>query len=139
MARKRLWRWMRPPRRLRLTREGRFFIIITIGIGLAAVNTGNNLLYLLLGWMLSTIIASGILSESTLRKLKVERRAPAQVFANRPFLMEVAIENPKKHWSSYSVEVEDVLADKPIDKRCYFLKVPPGRTQRTSYRHTFSK
>ncbi len=139
MARKRFWRRLRPPRRLRLTREGKYFIAITIGIGLAAVNTGNNLLYLLLGWMLSSIIASGILSETTLRKLRVERRAPAQVFANRPFLMEVAIENPKKHFSSYSVEVEDVMADKPLDKRCYFLKVPSGRTQRTSYRHTFSK
>ena len=38
-----------------------------VGVGFAAINTGNNLLYLLLGWLLSFIIASGILSEMTLR------------------------------------------------------------------------
>jgi len=47
----------------------------------AAINTGNNLLYLLLGWLLSFIIASGILSEMTLKRLVVERRPPPRVFA----------------------------------------------------------
>ena len=52
-------RWLRPPRRLSFTREGKYFVGITIGVGFAAINTGNNLLYLLLGMMLSLIIASG--------------------------------------------------------------------------------
>ena len=42
-------RW-RPPRRLRITREGKYFLGITFGVGLAAINTANNLLYLLLGF-----------------------------------------------------------------------------------------
>ena len=45
----RVWRRLRPPRRLRFTREGKYFIGITFGVGFAAVNTGNNLLYLVLG------------------------------------------------------------------------------------------
>ena len=44
-------------RRLRFTREGRWFTFLTVGVGFGAINTGNNLLYLLLGWMLSAIIA----------------------------------------------------------------------------------
>ncbi|MEM9493139.1 MAG: DUF58 domain-containing protein, partial [Myxococcota bacterium] len=32
-----------------------------------------------------------------------------------------------------------LIDERPLDKKCYFLKVPPGRTQRTSYRHTFSR
>ena len=52
-------RWIRPPRRLQFTREGKYFVGITLGVGFAAINTGNNLLYLLLGMMLSLIIASG--------------------------------------------------------------------------------
>ena len=48
----RRWRSVRPPRRLKFTREGKFFVGITLGVGFAAINTANNLLYLLLGMLL---------------------------------------------------------------------------------------
>jgi uncharacterized protein (DUF58 family) len=133
----RIRRRFRPPRRLSFTREGRIIVILSVGVGFAAINTGNNLLYLLLGWLLSFIIASGILSEMTLRKLLVERRPPPRVFAGEPFLMEVVIKNGKPKRASYSIEVEDLIGRTPIDKRCYFLKIPEAKSQRTSYRHTF--
>jgi uncharacterized protein (DUF58 family) len=136
---RRIFRWLRPPRRLKFTREGRYFVAITIGIGLAAINTGNNLLYLLLGWLLSVIVASGALSDVSMRGLMVRRRAPGRIHANRPFLMEISVENVKSSLASYSIEIEDLVEGKPLDKKCYFLKVPPGRTQRTSYRHTFTR
>ena len=44
--------WWRPPRKLKFTREGKYFLGITLGVGFAAINTGNNLLYLLLGMLL---------------------------------------------------------------------------------------
>lgn len=135
----RVRRRLRPPRRLRFTREGRIIVILSVGVGFAAINTGNNLLYLLLGWLLSFIIASGILSEMTLKKLTVARRPPPRVFAGEPFLMEVMIENGKPHRASFSIEVEDLVGTTPLDKRCYFLKIPAGKSQRTSYRHTFIK
>ena len=135
----RMWRALRPPRRLRFTREGRYFVAIAIGIGAAAVNTGNNLLYLILGWMLSFIVASGVLSELTMRGLKVRRRPPPRMHADQPFLMEISVENQKESMASYSIEIEDLDKGTPLDKKCFFLKVPPGRTQRTSYRHRFAK
>lgn len=133
----RLRRRFRPPRRLSFTREGRIVVILAIGVGFAAINTGNNLLYLLLGWLCSFIIASGVLSEGTLRRLTVERRPPPRIYAGQPFLMEVVIKNGKPRRASYSIEVEDLQGGTPIDKRCYFLKIPEGKQQRTSYRHTF--
>lgn len=135
----RLRRRLRPPRRLSFTREGRLIVVMSVGVGFAAINTGNNLLYLLLGWLLSFIIASGILSEMTLKRLKVERRPPPRVFAGEPFLMEVVIHNEKERRASFSIEVEDLAGDTPIDKRCYFLKIPAGKSQRTSYRHTYAR
>ena len=42
---------------------GRTYLVLTVGVGFGAINTGNNLLYLLLGLMLSTIVTSGVLSE----------------------------------------------------------------------------
>jgi uncharacterized protein (DUF58 family) len=130
---------LRSARRLRLTREGRYFVGITIGIGIAAINTGNNLLYLLLGWLLSMIIASGILSDICLRGIRIRRTAPRRIFANRPFLMELEASNTKKRLASYSLEVEDVCEGQTIDKRCYFLKIPEGKSQQTAYRHTINR
>jgi uncharacterized protein (DUF58 family) len=134
---RRLRRRLPAPRRLSFTREGRLIVVLSIGVGFAAINTGNNLLYLLLGWLLSFIIASGLLSEMTLKQLKVERRPPPRVFAGEPFLMEVVIHNAKRNRASFSIEVEDLVDTTPLDKRCYFLKIPPGKSQRTSYRHTY--
>jgi len=140
-----LWRRRR---RLKVTREGKYFIIITLGIGLAALNTGNNLLFLLLGWMCSVIVASGVLSEHSLRGLTVARQPPARIHAGRPFLMGISLKNSKTRLPSLSIEIEDlVLAEpdapkkspRPLDKKCYFLKIPSGRTQSTSYRHTFAR
>ena len=135
----RIRRRLRPPRRLSFTREGRIIVILAVAVGFAAINTGNNLLYLLLGWLLSFIIASGILSEMTLKRLTVERRPPPRLWANEPFLMEVVIKNGKAKRSSFSIEVEDLIGRTPLDKRCYFLKIPQAKSQRTSYRHTFVK
>src|SRR5215471_17275908 len=105
----RLRRRLRPPRRLSFTREGRIIVVLAVGVGFAAINTGNNLLYLLLGWLLSFIIASGVLSELTLKRLTVERRPPPRVFAGEPFLMEVVIKNEKAARASFSIEIEDLV------------------------------
>ncbi len=78
----RLW-----PRKLKFTREGKYFVGVTLGVGFAAVNTGNNLLYLVLGLQLSLIIVSGILSELTLRDLVITRKLPARSEAGRTFLV----------------------------------------------------
>ena len=121
--------------RLSVTREGWWFIGITIVVGLAAMNTGNNLLYLLFAMVLSLVLASGVLSNVSLRGVSVTRNPPLRIHAGRPFLMGIALRNEKKKFPSFSVEVEDLVDGKPLDKKCYFLKIPAGRLQLTSYRH----
>ncbi len=130
---------MRPPRKLRFTREGRYFVGITLGVGFAAINTGNNLLYLILGMMLSLIILSGVLSEVSLRHVRVKRGPPTRIYAGRPFLMSMSVKNTKTRFPSFSIEVEDLVDGEPLDKKCYFLKIPAGRTQETSYRYLFER
>jgi uncharacterized protein (DUF58 family) len=131
-------RW-RARRRLRFTREGKIFTLFVLAIGFAAINTGNNLLYLVLGMMLMLIIVSGVLSEMTLSRLRARRELPRRIFARQPALIGVTLNNGKSRFSSFSIEAEDLLAGRTVDKRCYFLKVLPGRTQTTSYRHTFER
>ena len=88
---------LRPPRKkLKVTREGKYFIGITFGVGFAAVNTGNNLLYLLLGMLLSMIVVSGVLSELSLRELTVVRRLPPRAWVARPHLVEIEAFNHKR-------------------------------------------
>jgi uncharacterized protein (DUF58 family) len=124
------------PRKLRFTREGKYFLGITLGVGFAAINTGNNLLYLLLGMMLSLIIISGVMSELSLRHLTVKRRLPARAQVGRSHLVEIEVFNNKKRVPSYAIEVEDLRAGQPADKRCFFLKISPRSTQIAAYRRT---
>ena len=128
--------WGKWPRRLKLTREGKYFIFITFGVGVAAINTGNNLLYLLLGMLLSLIIVSGVLSELSLRHLTVTRRLPPRAQVGRPHLVEIEVYNHKQRVPSYAIEVEDLRAGQPADKRCFFLKISPHSAQVAAYRRT---
>lgn len=124
---------------IRFAREGWLFCFITLGVGLAAINTGNNLLYLIFGMLLGLVVASGVLSEISLRGLEVNRYVPSRIFAGRSFLMGISLGNQKQRFPSFSIEVEDLLDRQPLRKRCFFLKVPAGRVQQTSYRHQFPK
>jgi uncharacterized protein (DUF58 family) len=134
-----LRRWLsrfRFPRKLKFTREGKYFVGITLGVGFAAINTGNNLLYLLLGMLLSLIVLSGVMSELSLRDLTVVRKLPARAQVGRPHLVEIEVLNRKRHVPSYAIEVEDLRAGQPADKRCFFLKISPSSAQVAAYRRS---
>src|SRR5579872_2137972 len=130
------WRAQKAPRRLKFTREGKFFVGITFGVGIAAINTGNNLLYLLLGLLLSLIVVSGVMSELSLQGLTVVRRLPLRSQVGRPHLVEIEVFNHKHRVPSYAIEVEDLRARQPADKRCFFLKISPKSAQVAAYRRT---
>jgi uncharacterized protein (DUF58 family) len=138
---RRRWPWSRfsTPRKLKFTREGKFFVGITLGVGFAAINTGNNLLYLLLGMLLALIIVSGLMSELSLRDLTVVRRLPLRAQVGRPHLVEIEVFNHKGRVPSYAIEVEDLRAGQPADKRCFFLKISPRSAQVAAYRRTPAK
>jgi uncharacterized protein (DUF58 family) len=128
--------WLQLPRRLKVTREGKYFILITFGVGFAAINTGNNLLYLLLGMLLSLIVVSSVMSEMSLRHLTVVRRLPTRAQVNRAHTVEVEVFNHKTRIPSYAIEIEDLRQGQPADKRCFFLKISPGSAQVAAYRRT---
>jgi uncharacterized protein (DUF58 family) len=125
-----------PPRKLKFTREGKYYLGITLGVGFAAINTGNNLLYLLLGMLLSLIVVSGVMSDLSLRRLTVTRRLPVRAQVGRAHLVEIEVYNHKKRVPSYAIEVEDLRAGQPADKRCFFLKISPASAQVAAYRRT---
>lgn len=113
------------PRKLKFTKEGKLLIGITLGIGFAAINTGNNLMYLVLGMLLSLMVVSGILSELTLRGVTVSRvrRGPAEAKKEEFFAFRVT--NAKRWFVSYCVEIEEVL-DSGEQISGYGLRLGPG-------------
>jgi uncharacterized protein (DUF58 family) len=127
------------PRRFPPTREGWWFLLLTLVVGAAAVNAGVNLLFLVFGMMIFLILASGVLSELCLRGLEVTRRPPGSIHAGSPYLMGIAVRNQKRRLPTFSLEVEDLVAEKPVDRRCYYLKLPAGRVQETAYRNTLGR
>ena len=105
----RRWRWpwqWKAPRRLRVTRIGRTYLVITVGIGLGALNTGNNLLYLVLGFLLSIIVLSGVLSERVLVELSVRRLLPEGVFAGEPFALRYEV--TRKKGRAFALRLKEV-------------------------------
>lgn len=131
--------WLTSGGRFPPTREGWWFLLATVFIGLGAVNAGLNLLFALWGMMLFLVVASGVLSELGLSGLEVRRSPPPVIHAKTPYLMGIALTNKKRRLPSFSIEVEDLIEGRAIEKRCYFLKLPAGRTQETAYRHTISR
>lgn len=89
-----------------LTREGTAYLIVILVIGVAALNTANNLLYIVLGTMLSAILVSGIASAAVLRQLELDVAIPRNAFAGRPMAVRVRLENPRLWIPSFSVTVQ---------------------------------
>jgi uncharacterized protein (DUF58 family) len=86
--------------------------------------------------LLSLIVVSGVMSDLSLRHLTVTRRLPTRAQVGRPHLVEIEVYNHKRRIPSYAIEVEDLRAGQPADKRCFFLKVSPSSAQVAAYRRT---
>ncbi len=134
-----LKRWLRPPRTLRITKTGWKFLGLTLIVGFAAVNTGNNLLYLVFGLMLSFITVSGVLSELMLRKVSIIRTFPKHIFAQHPVPVVVTLTNRKKYVSSFSLVIEDFSQSKTPSNSPYILKIPARQTITVTYPMTFTR
>lgn len=98
---------LRFPRRLRLTRAGWFVVFATLALGFATLNTGNNLLYLLLGALLGIIMLSGWLSERALRDVHVQRTLPRTLTAGVPVRLQYTVRNGKRRLPGHGLEIRE--------------------------------
>ena len=135
-VRARARRRFRPPRKLRATRAGWCFIAIIFGVGFAALNTGNNLLYLVLALMLAFLVLSGLLSEASLRGIRVERLLPRELFACGPNRVVLRVHNAQKRVASFAISLADHV-ESPTGSRAvgrsFALRVGPRERSDRSY------
>ncbi|MBX7259401.1 MAG: DUF58 domain-containing protein [Candidatus Hydrogenedentes bacterium] len=113
-------------RRRRMLRGGQVFLVTAVLILLAAWNTGNNLYYLLFGSLASFVLVSAFLSGYSLRKLHIEREAPAAAHRDEAFALTIRIENRRRILPSISVRVEN--ADAPGVSIGYVMAIPGKHT-----------
>ena len=120
------WRPFRPRRTIWPTRDGWWCLFVVIGLGVAAINTGNILLYLLVSLLLSLIVVSGVLSEQSMRGLRLEADAPEEIYAGAPALFGAVLVNSKRWLTSYSVALELLTRGAPT-RFIYLPRLEAGR------------
>ncbi len=97
--------------RYELTREGIIYLVAVLVIGVAALNTGNNLLFIVVAAMLAAVLVSGIASSIVLFRLNLKLTIPEHVFANKACLGTVTVRNDG--WlPSFSISVVPEIPDK---------------------------
>lgn len=119
-------------RSLQITREGAGFIILIFAVGVGAIFTGSNLLYLVLAMCLSLLVVSGILSELVLKNISIRSALPSSVYAKVPFSIPISVANGKKYFSSYCLRISMIPSD-PLkleeNAGFYLFHLPPERSE----------
>jgi uncharacterized protein (DUF58 family) len=103
LARRTSLRWLVYQIDYRLTREGIVYLAAVFVLVLAAVNTGNNLLFMLLACLLAGILISGVLSRVVLAGIELKLELPEHIFAEQPLLATVEVRNQKEMMPSFSL------------------------------------
>src|SRR6266704_6388765 len=118
-------RWIGYKMEYRITLEGWIYLGGIILVALAALNTGNNLLFLILASLIAMVLMSGVLSSITLSGITMQLVLPEHIFAGQPVRAMVELENEKLTLPSFSLRVEAAKAknDQPVallDTPVYF-------------------
>jgi uncharacterized protein (DUF58 family) len=122
----------------RVTREGIIFLVAVFVVALAALNTGNNLLFLILGCLLAAIIASGVVSRITISGIELQLELPDHVFAGVPAPAVVELRNLKQALPSFALTVTNLASSKRpvapagvlLDRPVYFPYLPRKQSVR---------
>jgi uncharacterized protein (DUF58 family) len=108
LARRTPLRWLGYKMEYKVTREGWLYILGIFLISMAALNTGNNLLFLILASLIAIILMSGILSSITLSGVAMRLHLPQHIFAGQPIRASIELENEKLTLPSFSLRVEAI-------------------------------
>ncbi|MCX8060465.1 MAG: DUF58 domain-containing protein [Aquificaceae bacterium] len=91
--------------KVRVNRAGVIFIGISVFLGIAAVTTANNLLYLVVSYLLSFMLLSGVFSLYNIKGLEVVPFLPEEVYAGAEVPLRIKLKNHKR-LPAFLVEVK---------------------------------
>lgn len=109
---------------IQVTTGGLIFVCIILIVGVAAWNTGNNLLFLVLSVMIAALFVSVLAAQASLHDLVVSARFPDHIFAGEPAAAVVTIQNKKRFLPSFSITVEarGPKDAKELEKQSWFYR-----------------
>jgi uncharacterized protein (DUF58 family) len=90
-----------------ITRQGAIYVCCVFLLSWATINTGNNLLFLVLAALISSIAISGIISRNTLEQISLSVQVPENVFVGERVFVKVSMKNTKRIFPSFSIRAED--------------------------------
>ncbi|HET9217664.1 MAG TPA: DUF58 domain-containing protein [Terriglobia bacterium] len=133
------WGWMPGRGNYRITREGVIFLSALFIVLAAAINTSNNLLYMVLSALLAVLALSGLLSAVNFKALEMQLLLPPRAFAGEAIPFSVRIRNRRRVFPAFS------LLTQPPGENLYFPLIQPRqsvlRPGQTSFlrrgRHSF--
>src|SRR5437763_6274640 len=109
--------------RQQITRAGMAYTATMAIVGLAAFLSANNLLFLILAAMLSTLLVSGFISRLGLAGLELDLVLPEHISARRTLRAGIRVKN-LKHWiPSFSIHLAGA-AESGFDSILYFPIIP---------------
>lgn len=111
--------------RQQVTRAGFVYSVVCALVGLAAFASANNLLFLILAAMLSTLLVSGFISRLSLAALQLEFILPEHIPANRRLQGRVVVRNMKAWMPSFSIHLAPTDASS-VSPPLYFPMIPAG-------------
>jgi uncharacterized protein (DUF58 family) len=122
-------RWLGYRIEYKVTREGWLYIASILLIAMAALNTGNNLLFLILATLIAVILMSGVLSSISLAGVRMQLDLPEHIFAGQAVRAVVELENEKLTLPSFSLRVEGTKGKESgsatmLDTPIYFPYLP---------------
>jgi len=151
LARRTPLRWLSYQIDYKVTREGIVYLGGILVVALAALNTGNNLLFMVLACLLAGVLISGLLSRLVISGVEVHLELPEHIFADRPIMAIAALENTKQIMPSFSVSLvsEDAPATKRrapatpvpriLDRPVYFPHIPHRQIMRQNIELMFAR
>lgn len=122
---------------IRIRPAGWWFIFILLPVMLAAWNTGANLLYIVVGGLISFVFLSVVAATAALKKVELVRSAPKAAYRNRPFPIHLRLENHRKWLPLISVRVERMGPERR--SMAYVFHVPAGQAARFAVEETYSR
>jgi uncharacterized protein (DUF58 family) len=116
------WGWMPGRANYRITREGVIFLSALFVVLAAAINTSNNLLYMVLSALLAVLTLSGLLSAVNFKGLEMQLLLPARAFAGETVPFSVRIRNRRRVFPAFSLQTQ------PPGESLYFPLIQPRQS-----------
>ena len=107
-----------------VTHGGLVFALVMLLVGVAAIASANNLLFLILAVMVSTLLVSGLISRLSLAGLELDFVLPEHVTARRTLAGRVYVRNSKRWLPSFSIHLSG--SEESFLTTLYFLAIPGG-------------